>query len=449
MRDAPVTGAAADIAAYFDRLWPIMRSITGQGVRLTHDILSELVPLERMEIPSGSRCFDWEVPKEWVVREAYLVTPDGRRILDVAENTLHLVNYSVPFRGRLSREDLDAHLHSIPDLPDAVPYVTSYYAPMWGFCLPHRMREGLPDGEYEVVVDTDHVDGSMTISEAVLPGEEPGEILISSYTCHPSMANNELSGPLAAAFLYRRLAGVDKRRLTYRFVFLPETIGSIAYLSLRGDHLKDTLVAGYVLTCVGDDSPITYKRSRRGDTPADRAAAWSLSRREGAAPRLMDFFPFGSDERQYCSPGFNLPVGVLARSWPGTFDEYHTSLDNRNFISFEVIADSVDALFDVCQTVERNRTYHNLCPYGEPNLGKRNLMPTEGAGRERREFVDAIKWVLNLSDGAHDLLSIAEKSGIALETLDRAATAGLEAGLLRAADRLRAPVDKTKGPCAE
>ncbi len=261
---AAQTETPTQIEALFDRLWPLLRSLTGEGVRATHDILSEYVPLQRIEVPSGTQVFDWTVPEEWNVRDAYLIAPDGRRIFDVADNNLQLVNYSVPFRGTLSRAALDAHLHSRRDMPDAIPYVTSYYQPRWGFCLSEVERQALPDGDYQVVVDTELSKGALTMSEAVLPGLESDEVLISTYTCHPSLANNELSGPLVAAFLYRRLAAWPERRLTYRFVFAPETIGAIAYLAMRGDHLRERLVAGYVVTCAGLDTHFTYKRSRRG-----------------------------------------------------------------------------------------------------------------------------------------------------------------------------------------
>lgn len=423
------------IEAYFDRLWPIMRSITGEGVRQTHDILSELVPLERIEIPTGTICHDWKIPQEWVVREAYVITPDGERILDIADNNLHLVNYSIPFRGKISREDLDKHLHSIEGEPDSIPYVTSYYAPIWGFCISHKMRNSLVEGEYEVVIDTDHIDGSMTMSEAVLPGSSSDEVLISTYTCHPSMANNELSGPLASAFLYRHLAALKNRKLTYRFVFIPETVGSIAYLSLRGDRMREKTVAGYVITCVGDRAPFTYKKSQREDSLADRAAAYVLQRQGDGSNRIRDFFPFGSDERNYCSPGYNLPVGVLARSWPGEFSEYHSSRDNRDAISFKSIASAADTLFEFCKVLEVNQVYENLFPFGEPNLGRRNLMETTGAGRTRRDHIDAIKWLLNQASGNNDLLSIAERSGINIDKLDEAACKCLDAKLLKIASK--------------
>ena len=437
-----------EIEAVFDRLWPLLRSLTGAGARATHDILGELAPLKRIEIPSGTQVFDWTVPKEWIVREAYVRAPDGRRILDVADNNLRLVNYSIPFRGRLSRRELDAHLHSRPDLPDAIPYVTSYYEPRWGFCLSERERRALPDGNYDVVVDTDLVDGALTVSEAVLEGSSQDEVLISSYTCHPSLANNELSGPLAAAFLYRRLAAWPRRRFSYRFVFAPETIGAIAYLSLRGDHLRRHLAAGYVVTCVGLDTHFTYKRSRRGDSLADSAAIAALNE-IGADFRLRDFSPTGSDERQYCSPGFDLAVGSLMRGAYGDYPEYHTSLDNKALISFRALQESIAAYESICRTLEstgarsaaagqevrgrqhdRTATFENLFPYGEPQLGRRGLYPTIGAADQKRS-VEALMWVLNLSDGRHDLLSIAERSGLPVEQLWSAALAAEAKGVLR------------------
>jgi aminopeptidase-like protein len=437
-----------EIEAVFDRLWPLLRSLTGAGVRATHDILDEIVPLERFEIASRTQVFDWTVPKEWVVREAYVRAPDGRRMFDVAENNLRLVNYSAPFRGTISRSELDAHLHSRPDLPDAIPYVTSYYEPRWGFCLSERERRALPEGNYDVVVDTELVDGALTLSEAVLPGASRDEVLISSYTCHPSLANNELSGPLAAAFLYRRLAAWPRRRFTYRFVFAPETIGAIAYLSLRGAHLRERLAAGYVVNCVGLDTHFTYKRSRRGDGLADRAAIAALEQ-FGVDFRVRDFTPTGSDERQYCSPGFDLPVGSLMRGVYGEYPEYHTSLDNKSLINYRALQDSIAAYEAVCRALEdagahaaradrapvrrsldRNTTYENLFPYGEPQLGRRGLYPTLGSADQSRR-VAALMWVLNLSDGRHDLPAIAERSGLPIEQLASAASAAESKGVLK------------------
>ncbi len=425
MAQRETTGA---IERLFDRLWPLPRSITGKGARETHAILNELVPLQRIEVPSGTQALDWPVPKEWVVREAYVIAPDGRRLFDFAANNLRLVNYSTPFRGRLSRQALDAHLHSCPDLPDAIPYVTSYYAPRWGFCLSERERRALPDGDYEIVVDTDLIDGALTLSEAVLPGEERGEILISTYTCHPSLANNELSGPIAAAFLYRRLAAWPERRLTYRFVFAPETIGALAYLALRGDHLRDTLVAGYVVTCVGLDTHFTYKSSRRRNSPADRAAAHAL-RHLGMDYELRDFSPTGSDERQYCSPGFDLPVGSLMRGVYGEYPEYHSSLDDKRLISLAALQGSIDAYEAICRTLEQNVTFRNLFPFGEPQLGRRGLYPTLGSAGQSGQ-VAPMMWLLNLSDGLHDLLAIAERSGLPIGVLWQAARAAEDKGVI-------------------
>ncbi len=424
---------AKELEIYFDRLWPILRSITGEGVRQTHDILSEIVKLEHLDIPTGSRVFDWTIPKEWKVNDAYITDPKGQRILGVKENNLRLVNYSVPFRGTLSRNELDHHLYSLPDKPTAIPYVTSYYSPRWGFCLSQRERESLPDGDYQIVVDTELFDGSLTLSEALLPGEREDEVLISTYTCHPSLANNELSGPLVAAFLYRELAKLESRRLSYRFVFLPETIGALAYLHLRGEHLKKHLVAGYVVTCIGDAGDFTYKRSRQSSLTTaravvDRAAEHALNHSK-KPHKILDFSPLGSDERQYCSPGFNLPVGSLMRSQYGTYPEYHTSLDNKSFISFEAMADSVQMYLSVVKVLEQNRTYKNLLPHGEPQLGQRGLYETMGRNTIP-ELSSAIFWLLNYADGEHDLLWIAEKSGYSIELLDKAARACLEAQLI-------------------
>jgi aminopeptidase-like protein len=395
----------------FDRLWPIPRSITGEGVRRTHAILAELLPLTTIEVPSGTPVFDWTIPKEWIVREAFVVGPDGRRVIDLRDNSLHLVSYSMPFRGRVSRSELDVHLHSRPDQPSAIPYVTSYYEPRWGFCLAHEQRQALPDGDYDVVIDTDLIDGSLTLSEAVLAGTATDEILISTYTCHPAMANNELSGPLVAALLYRKLAALPERRFTYRFVFQPETIGAIAYLDRMGVHLKSHLHAGLVLTCVGDRGPLTYKRSRQGDGALDRAA--SLLLRPGRLNgTCRDFQPWGSDEKHYGSPGFNLPVGAMMRTPPAEFPEYHSSLDNKSFVSFAAMVESAEAIVELLALLEANRRFINLYPYGEPQLGRRGLMATMNRDGSRTERLLAIKWVLNLSDGLHDLLAIAERSGI-------------------------------------
>lgn len=416
------------IESYFDRLWPIMRSLTGDGVRRTHDILSELLPLQRMEVPTGSQVFDWTVPQEWVVREAYVITPEGKKILDIKDNNLHLLNYSIPFKGTISWEELDQHLYSLPNMPKAIPYFTSYYSPRWGFCLSQEERNQLPKGDYQVHIDTELIDGSLTISEAILPGEEGKEVLFSTYTCHPSLANNELSGPLVSAFLYQKLAALPKRRLTYRFVFLPETIGSIVYLSKYGEHFLKNLVAGYVVTCCGDRGSYTYKRSRQGNSLADRAAEYVLSREPSY--KAVDFFPTGSDERQYCSPGFNLPVGSIMRTMYGKYPEYHTSFDNKTLISFEDMSKTVDLYFNVCDTLEKNCTYRNLFPFCEPQLGKRGLYKNLGGSKEVGVNITMISWILNMADGNNDLLEISKRSGIDIEHLHASAKLLLEHRLI-------------------
>lgn len=421
-----------EIAACFDRLWPLLRSLTGEGVRQTHDILGELAPLERLELPSGTEVLDWRVPQEWVVREAYVVAPGGERILDVRENNLHLVNCSTAFRGRISREELDEHLYSLPDAPEAIPYVCSYYTPRWGFCLSQNQRDALAPGDYEVVVDCDHIDGSMTISEAVLPGESADEVLLSSYTCHPSLANNELSGPLVLMFLYRRLAQLSRRRLTYRFVLAPETIGAIAYLSQRGEHLLQHTVAGYVFTCLGMPGTYTYKKSRRGDSLADRAAITVLGQMKDAETSVREFWPSGSDERQYCSPGYNLPVGSIMRVPYGEFPEYHTSMDNRDLISFPAMVESVDACFEICLALDMNVKFKSAVMHGEPHYTKWGLAPNRKEDLARPGYNDreSLEWLLNLSDGEHGLLDISVKSGIPVPLLDDAARRCCDVGLL-------------------
>lgn len=423
-----------DIEEAFDRLWPLPRSLTGDGVRATLDILSELHPIERTEVPSGTRVFDWTVPDEWRVASAYLVAPDGRRIADFRDNNLHLVGYSRPFRGRLSLAELQAHLDSIPEQPTAIPYRTSYYDDNWGFCLADEERRALPDGDYEVVVDTQLAPGSLTIGEAVIPGETSEEILLSTYTCHPSMANNELSGPLATAFLMRRLAARPRRQLTYRFVFLPETIGSIAYLWLRGETLKRHCVGGYVVTCCGDGGPFTYKASRRGGSPSDRIAERVLARCARGRYSTFAFRPDeASDERIYNSPGFDLPIGSLMRTMYGRYSEYHTSLDNKSLISFPALQETVDILEAMVDDFESRRRYR-LTAAPEPQLGRRGLYPSTPEGRVQ---ISRQYWLMHYADGQHDLLDIAEMSRHDLKDLEATAELLTRAGLLISLDGSR------------
>jgi aminopeptidase-like protein len=391
----------------------------GAGFRQSLDILSELIPLERIEIPSGTQVFDWTVPPEWNIEDAYVENEGGERVIDFRRSNLHVLGYSVPVDRTLTLAELQPHLYSLPEMPDAIPYLTSYYQERWGFCLTERQRQALPEGRYRAVIRSRLEPGNLVLAHHVLPATEPGparEILISTYLCHPSLANNELSGPLVTAFLYRALARLPRRRFTYRFAVVPETIGSIAYLSRFGEHLKQNLHAGLVATCVGDANRITYKRSRRGDAVIDRMAEHEL-KMHGKPFEAIDFFPSGSDERQYCSPGFDLPVGSLMRSMYGTYPEYHTSLDDKGFVSFAAMEESVALYLRVLTGLEANLTHRALVAHGEPQLGKRGLYPTLGSQKQSTDFVDRMMWIINLSDGRHDLLAIAAKARCSIHDL--------------------------------
>lgn len=405
----------------FDILFPICRSITGPGLRETLNILGNYLPLSHFAVKTGTKCFDWTIPEEWRIREAWLKGPNGEKIVDFAESNLHVVNYSMPVNRKISLEELRQHLFTNHWLPDAIPYVTSYYKRRWGFCLPHRTYENLIEGEYHAYIDSELVDGELNFAHAVLPGESEREVLISSYVCHPSMANNELSGPIVAAFLYRRLAQWKKRRFTYRFVFVPETIGSIAYLSCFGSELKEKLHSGLVLTCLGGKETLSYKLSRREDTPIDRVVK-HLFQNEEFAGRLRPFTPtHGSDERQYCSPGFNLPVGQMSRMVYGTYPGYHNSLDDKETMRIEALQKSVVELEKVLQALELHGYYINLSPFGEVKLDKHGLYPDINSPTswghshnglfDHRKQLDAVLTVLNYADGEYDLTIIAEKCG--------------------------------------
>ena len=418
---------------YFDRLWPIPRSLAGPGFRESLQILGELVPFEWLYFPTGTQVFDWTIPPEWTVREAFIQGPDGIKRADFATNNLHLVGYSAPFRGRISLEQLKPHLHTIPELPKAIPYLTSYYNKIWGFCLSQEELDNLPKGDYEVVVDTSFEAGSLVVAEAVLPGDTEREILITSYLCHPSMANNELSGPLVLAFLYEQISKMPHRRYTFRFVIGPETIGTIAYLHKRSEHLLNTLDAGYVLTCIGDIGPFTYKKSRNGNSLADKSAEEVLSRKENS--KVINFFPNGSDERQYNSPGLNLPVGSMMRSSYNCYPQYHTSLDNKDVISFKKLAEAVNVCTEIVSALDYNITWVSNNQTCEPFLSKYGIYPTTHSVRSIDEWKMAILWIMNLADGEHDLLEIARKSRIAPKLLHETALKLEQVGLLRRANQ--------------
>ena len=400
-------------------LFPICRSITGNGVRQTLQRLSQLVPLTVHEVPSGTKVFDWTVPKEWNVNDAYVKNSRGERVIDFQKSNLHVLNYSVPIRSRMTLHELKPHLFSIPEHPDWIPYRTSYYTERWGFCLSHRSLESLPEGDYEVCIDSTLAPGSLTYGEYYLPGQQEDEILISSHVCHPSLANDNLAGIAVATFAARLIQTWPNRRYSYRFLFAPGTIGSITWLA-RNEERASRIQHGLILTCLGDPGSFTYKKSRQGSAEMDRAAAHIL-RLTQPPGEIAEFKPYGYDERQYCSPGFNLAVGCFMRTPNGRYPEYHTSADNLDLVSAEALNDSLDALLRILLVLEGNRPYLNTNPKCEPQLGKRGLYATVGGQIGDHSLEMAFLWVLNFSDGRHTLLDIAERSSLPFAALKRAA----------------------------
>jgi aminopeptidase-like protein len=414
--------------ALVERLYPLCRSITGNGVRRTLDVIAESVPLQVSEVPTGTEVLDWTVPKEWNIRDAYVKDPSGRKVIDFAESSLHVVGYSVPVSATMSLAELRGHLHTLPGQPGLIPYRTSYYSETWGFCLRHETLAALPEGPYEVMIDSTLADGHLTYGEHVVPGESADEVLVSCHICHPSLANDNLAGVAVALQLARRLAG-RRPRYTYRFVFAPGTIGAITWLALNRDRVG-RIRAGLVLACAGDTGPLTYKRSRRGDAEIDRVVEHVL-RTSGRPHTVVGFSPYGYDERQYCSPGFNLGVGSLTRTPYGAYPEYHTSADDPGFVSPEAMTDTLETLWEVVEVLERDRRYLNLSPYGEPQLGRRGLYGSLGGRSDTKTDQMAMLWVLNLSDGDHSLLDISERSGLPFSVVADAALALQSAGLLK------------------
>jgi aminopeptidase-like protein len=415
-----------ELHAFAAELYPICRSITGSGIRRTLDLIGAKVPLQKFDVPTGTQVFDWTVPNEWNLRDAYIQSSDGVRIVDFRKHNLHVLNYSVPVRAKMTLAELKPHLFSIPERPDWIPYRTSYYKEDWGFCLSHNQLMGLKDGEYEVCIDATLGAGNLTYGECFLPGQTTDEILISCHACHPSLANDNLSGITVATFLARLLSSCE-RRYSYRFLFIPGTIGAITWLA-QNRQTAGRVKHGLVLTCIGDSGEFHYKKSRRGDAEIDRAAAHIL-KHQSKGSEILEFSPYGYDERQYCSPGFNLPVGCLMRSIWGTFPEYHTSADNLDFIRPAQLAGSLRACAMIFDVLENNRTYRNLSPFCEPQLGRRNLYRTTG-GNSIGEEINARLWVLNLSDGQNSLLDIAERSGCRFSMISEAAELLRESGLL-------------------
>jgi aminopeptidase-like protein len=420
--------AGAAMHALVAELFPICRSITGDGVRESLRVLQQLVPLATFEVPSGTAVFDWVVPREWNVREAWVRGPAGDVVVDFRRSNLHLVSYSVPFRGRLPLDDLRRHLHSLPEQPARIPYRTTYYKEDWGFCLSQEQLDRLAPGEYEVLVDTTFTDGALTYGELVLRGATPDEVIVSAHCCHPSLCNDNLSGMAVAAWLARILRGLETR-YTYRFLFAPATIGAITWLA-RNEEATRRVRHGLVLANAGDAGQITYKKSRRGNAEIDRAVALVL-RRTGGRSSIREFSPYGYDERQFCSPGFDLAVGSLTRTPYGEYPEYHTSGDDLGFVKPAALADTLRCCLEVLEVLEGNHAYLNLNPKCEPQLGRRGLYGSIGG--QSHSFADqmAILWVLNLSDGEHTLLDVAERSDLPFHKIRSAAHALEAAGLLR------------------
>jgi len=423
-RDLEASGE--ELHRFVSELYPICRSITGNGIRETLSLIQKRIPLQIFEVASDTHVFDWTVPKEWNIRDAFIKDLRGNRVVDFQKSTLHVLNYSTPVRATISLNELKPHLFTLSDYPDWIPYRTSYYKPEWGFCLSHNQLLALADDNYEVCIDSTLEDGYLTYGEYYLPGCSTDEILVSVHACHPSLANDNLSGLAVATFLAQILSAKNLR-YSYRFLFIPGTIGAITWLA-RNHETVGRIRQGLVLTCIGDASGFHYKKSRRGDAEIDRATAHVLSYC-GEASEILDFSPYGYDERQYCSPGFNLAVGCLMRSVWGTFPEYHTSADNLEFVRPQALARSLRLCTSIFDVLENNYRYRSLNPYCEPQLGKRNLYRTTGGDSIEAE-TNARLWVLNLSDGEHSLLDIAERSGMPFSTIREAAETLQDSGLL-------------------
>jgi aminopeptidase-like protein len=421
----------ADLHRWATDLFPLCRSLTGDGVRQTLAYLQDLAPFELHEVPSGTEVMDWVVPDEWNISDAYISDATGARLVDFAENNLHVVGYSTPVDAVLTRDELEPHLFSLPEQPDAIPYVTSYYSRMWGFCLTQVQRDTLGDGPFTVHIGSRLEPGSLVYADLVIPGETTDEVLLSSYICHPSMANNELSGPVVATALARWLEALPDRRYTYRIVLAPETIGSITYLSRHLDHLRASVRAGWVLTCIGDERTYSYLPSRLGGTLADRVAQVVLEER-GLPYVTYSYLDRGSDERQWCAPGVDLPVASLMRSKYGEYPEYHTSLDDMGFVTPAGLQGGLDLMKDAIRLLEANRTW-TVTTLGEPQLGKRGLYPNTSTTASLALVRDMMS-VIAYCDGDHDLIAVAARAGLPTAEVSRIIATLAAPGLLVPSD---------------
>jgi aminopeptidase-like protein len=423
--DSSIVGQ--QIYELIETLYPICRSITGNGFRESMKILQKHIPIELHEVPTGTKVFDWIVPKEWNIKDAYVKNLAGDRVVDFTQSNLHILNYSIPFEGRVRLAELKEHLFSMPEHREWIPYRTSYYKENWGFCVSQRVLESLGDDEYDVCVDSSLEDGHLTYGEYVIEGELEDEFLISCHSCHPSLCNDNLSGMGVATYLAKQLSQ-EKPRYTYRFLFIPGTIGSITWLS-QNEERALKIKHGLVIACLGDSGKIHYKKSRGGNAEIDRAVIHALKHSDDDF-QILDFSPYGYDERQYSSPGFNLAVGNLSRTPHGKFPEYHTSADNLGFVKAASLADSYAKCLQIFNIIDNNKKYLNTNPKGEPQLGRRGLYSTMGGRTDASNYEMSLLWILNLSDGQNTLLDIAERSGITFLSILEAANALVDCGLL-------------------
>ena len=405
-------------------LYPLPRSLTGAGVRATLDSLGRELPIEIIEIPSGKQVFDWTVPREWAVREAWIEGPDGERLADFSHSPLHLLGYSTPIDTTLGLAELRRHVFTHPHDPDLIPYRTSYWEEQWGFCMSSAQLEALSDGEYHVVVDSTLEDGSLTMGEQRVAGSSDREFLLSTYLCHPALANDNLSG-IALLWALGRTLAEQNLTYTYRLLWSPGTLGPLCWLD-RNLRQLSRIEHGLAISCVGDPGPLRYKRSRRGDATIDRAAIMTLRAKQGAIVR--DWDPSGGDERQFCAPGFDLPLGTISRSPHGTFPEYHSSADNLDIVTAAALADSLQTVLEIIDTIDTNGSYINLSPFGEPQLGRRGLYPSVPDGTNTEA---PLLWTLSLSDENTDLLAVAERSGLPYSSIRDAAEKLEQKGLLK------------------
>jgi aminopeptidase-like protein len=435
-------GIGDQIFALAAKLYPICRSITGDGVRETLCEIGTHIKLEVHEVPTGTAVFDWTIPREWNIRDAYIKNERGEKLVDFAQSNLHVVGYSVPVKRLVSLAELQKHIYTLPDQPDLVPYRTSYYAENWGFCMAHRRFESLRDEIYEVFIDSSLKDGFLTYGEYLHKGETEDEFLLSAHVCHPSLANDNCSGMALLTHLAKQMASVRTRH-SYRFLFAPGTIGAITWLA-RNEDRAQRIKYGLVISMVGDGGGPTYKKSRRGNAKIDRAVVHVLCH-SGLTPTILDFFPYGYDERQYCSPGFNLSVGLLQRSRFGEIPQYHTSADDLDFIRADHLARSYCMIAATIDVIESDAVYCNTMPKCEPQLGKRGLYAAVGGDKDTVAENMAMLWILNLSDGIHSLLDIAERADLPFTVIRSVAWRLQQHGLLKGC--ATGPVESDT-PCA-